>query len=96
MAATTSGMEVPTKGNVYEMQQPVNGEHSPAEENDMLASYEGEAPQDGADMYRLGRKQQLQVGESQRLCTCELHARKDGITRLTDDSETSTHSQPSV
>lgn len=61
MAATTSGIDAPSKGNVYEMQQPVEGASSPTEDNDMLASYESEAPQDGADMYRLGRKQQLRV-----------------------------------
>ena len=46
------------KGDVIELQQPIEGERSPGGVEDVM---HGESPQDSADMDRLGRKQQLQV-----------------------------------
>ena len=48
------------KGDVYELQQAVDGEASPAHVDGLLSTH-AETPQDTADMRRLGREQQLNV-----------------------------------
>ena len=62
-------MATDTKDNIYELQRPVNGEHSPASEEGHLDAVHSSTRQDDADMHRLGRRQELNVSHQRPMNT---------------------------